>query len=363
MASTTPASAVPAPAARPEPEGTGAARDTLTGIAPAPEAPVYLMPASQGSPAPGSGRSTAGPEIAGRDRGPAMPRRRLGAELRRLREARSLRLEDAASQLGVAPSTLSRIETGKAPARTSYVRILLDLYGVTAEDERKSLVSLARQGRRKSWHAEHADLLPPGAGDYLDLEAAATSIRSYADRTVPGLLQTAPYAAAACQARRLGPGDGRSLAAVQQRRQETLARGRRELRVILDESALRRVIGTAEIMAGQLRHLAAAAAGPDQVTIQVIPLAAGHQVLSPPFTLLAFDGQDASTAAWISGIHGQVALTTRAMDTGYAASTFAALTRAALPPRESARLIQHLAEHAADPAADPFSPSRPAGSA
>ena len=66
--------------------------------------------------------------------GPTIRRRRLGSDLRRLREQRSLRLEEVAGQLGVAPSTLSRIETGKAPTRTSYLALLLNLYGVDDPD-------------------------------------------------------------------------------------------------------------------------------------------------------------------------------------------------------------------------------------
>jgi len=58
---------------------------------------------------------SAGPASAG----PTMRRRRLGADLRQLREQNSLRLEEVADHLGVAPSTLSRIETGKAPTRSN----------------------------------------------------------------------------------------------------------------------------------------------------------------------------------------------------------------------------------------------------
>ena len=62
--------------------------------------------------------------------GPTVRRRRLGAELRRLREGHSLKLEEVAAQLGVAPSTLSRIETGKAPTKSAYLNQMLETYGV-----------------------------------------------------------------------------------------------------------------------------------------------------------------------------------------------------------------------------------------
>src|SRR5438045_698893 len=63
--------------------------------------------------------------------GPTVRRRRLGTELRRLREAHALKLEEAAERLGLAPSTLSRIETGKAPTRSAYLTTMLEMYGVT----------------------------------------------------------------------------------------------------------------------------------------------------------------------------------------------------------------------------------------
>lgn len=80
--------------------------------------------------------------------GPTIRRHLLGAELRRLRLARSLRLEDAADRLSLAPSTVSRIEAGKAPARTSYVALMLDLYQVQDLGVRRTLTDLAREGRR-----------------------------------------------------------------------------------------------------------------------------------------------------------------------------------------------------------------------
>ena len=83
--------------------------------------------------------------------GPTIRRRRLGADLRRLREERSLRLEDVAARLGVAPSTLSRIETGKAPTRTSYLTLLLDLYEVRDADERRAIL----ESFRRHWQAGH----------------------------------------------------------------------------------------------------------------------------------------------------------------------------------------------------------------
>jgi transcriptional regulator with XRE-family HTH domain len=203
-----------------------------------------------------SATASSRPQGHGEPTGPTIRRHRLGLELRRFREAAGLRLEDAAAELSVAPSTLSRIETGQAPARTSYVRMLLDRYGVTGDAELRQLTDWAREGQRKGWWADYAHLLPVGAGTYLGLEAAASAIRTFAVQIVPGLLQTGDYAAAVSSTARsdLSPDAARSLAAVTLRRPDFL-RGCHRVHAIIDESALLRSVGTASIMAAQLAHL------------------------------------------------------------------------------------------------------------
>ncbi len=128
--------------------------------------------------------------------GPTVRRRRLGSELRRLREANGIKLEEVADQLGVAPSTLSRIETGKAPTRSAYLNEMLKMYNVEDPDQRQVLVDMAREGHRKGWWAAYEDLLPTGFGIYVGLEAEASSLRSFESLVLHGLLQTEKYARA-----------------------------------------------------------------------------------------------------------------------------------------------------------------------
>jgi transcriptional regulator with XRE-family HTH domain len=99
--------------------------------------------------------------------GPTVRRRRLGAELRRLREAHSLKLEEVAEKLGLAPSTLSRIETGKAPTKTAYLAAMLEMYNVEDPGIRKVLVDMAREGHRKGWRSIYDDVLPSGFDIYV----------------------------------------------------------------------------------------------------------------------------------------------------------------------------------------------------
>jgi transcriptional regulator with XRE-family HTH domain len=273
--------------------------------------------------------------------GPVMNRHRLGAELKHLRESRSLRLEDVATRLGVAPSTISRIETGKAPTRTGYLTIMLDTYGITDPQHRQQLTELAREGHRKEWWTPHHELLPPGASTYLGLEAAASEIRIFSVLALPGLLQTADYAAAALRASRpgLSAQEISELVTIQLRRQEQLHRDGQTLYQVIDESVLFRTIGSASVMAEQLDHLHAATSNP-AVTIQVSTLAAARSALSLPFTLLSFPGLTDPDIACQVANGGQVTISKRAADVIATQQAFSTLASSALPPANSADLIK-----------------------
>lgn len=268
----------------------------------------------------------------------------LGAHLRQLRAAKSLRLEDVAAHLGVRPSTLSRIETGQAPVKISYLAVVLDLYGIDDPDERTRLAGLAKDGQPKNWWARYDDVLPAGTSRYLSLEAAAGELRAYNAQAIPDLLQTPAYATAAARATRpgLSPGQIAQLAAAQARRQELLHTGNCKLHLIIDRVALRRPLVPAPIMTAQLKHLATIAAIP-AVTIQVTAQSPAQTVLSPSFTLLSSSDPDQPVTACCHGPAGQILLTRRADGTRAALDTFRALAKAALPPARSANLIAHLA--------------------
>ena len=278
--------------------------------------------------------------------GPLMRRRRLGADLRQLRVANALRLEEVADHLGVAPSTLSRIETGKAPTRTSYLMFMLDLYGVDDPAQRRAFMDMAREGQRKGWWIAYDDVLPTGAGSYLGLEAEASALKVFQALAVPGLVRTAEYARALIVARRpwLPAEDVDRLVTLDMRRQDVV-RGNHPipLRLVLDEAVLLRSIGSPAVMRGQLARLIEAGSEP-AVTIQVLRLAGPPgRVVAQSFGILSFAEPGDTDVACAEGMRGQVQLEQRMADVQAMRVTFEALSESALRPAESAELIRQIA--------------------
>jgi transcriptional regulator with XRE-family HTH domain len=275
--------------------------------------------------------------------GAGIGRRVLGSELRQLREAARVQLGDAAAAAGVAPSTLSRIELGKAPARAWLVEAVLAEYGVTDAEQCGRLASLAREGWRREWHDEYRDVLPLDFVRYLSLEAAASDVLVFSARTVPGLLQTPGYAAALARvAQGMTEQQAGRLAAVAGRRQEIARDARTRLHVVIDEAALRRPVGSAATMAGQLSYLSGVISD-GFATVQVAALSTPLPVLTGSLAMLSFPDGAGPDVACASGPGGKPVLITREREVSALGRAFWALARSAMPAGSSERLIAALA--------------------
>ncbi|EYT78927.1 helix-turn-helix domain-containing protein [Streptomyces sp. NPDC003703] len=226
--------------------------------------------------------------------GPAVRRRKLGAELRALRTGVGLTSGEAARLVGWHQSKVSRIETGASGVKPADVRTLLDAYAVQDAQLRELLLLLSGaddgQDRPHWWHA-YRGVLPPTYRDFISLESQASAMRTLETSVVPGLLQTPAYARAVTRAAVDGLDDERLDALVEVRlaRQGVLrAVPPPALKVVLDEAVLRREVGGPEVMAHQLERLAEAARLP-QVSLQVLPFTAGaHIGITGPFVIFSF---------------------------------------------------------------------------
>jgi transcriptional regulator with XRE-family HTH domain len=279
--------------------------------------------------------------------GPTVRRRRLGSELRRLREAHSIKLEEVAEKLGLAPSTLSRIETGKAPTRSSYLTMMLEIYGVDDPAQRQMLIEMAREGHRKGWWQVWEDVLPTGFGIYVGLEAEAASLRVYESQVVHGLLQTKEYARAVMSTvrRKESADEIDRLVRLRMQRQEVLLRDDPlQLWIILDEAVIRRTMGPPDLMHGQLLKLLEMSQLPN-VTLQVLEFASGlHPALNGPFVIIEFPERFDPDVVYSEGVAGQAYVEERDKEVKARVEAFDLLRATALPPADSADLIRAISD-------------------
>lgn len=273
------------------------------------------------------------------DRSPTVRRRRLGIELRRLRETAGLMIEDVATHLECSSSKVSRIETGKAVPRVRDVRDMLELYDVT-DTQSDLLLTIVREAQQKGWWTDYEDVLPAAFETYVGLEADAASLRTF-QHHVHGLLQTEEYARAMLRGAHLSDSDGvERLVALRMRRQEMLSKTTNpiELWAVIDEAALHRRMGGTEVMQGQLRHLVEMAEQPN-VTLQVLPFAKGaHAGVIGAFTLIEFPDPTDNDVVYVDSPAGNIYLE-KDKDLRRYTLVFDHLRAAALPPDESIPFI------------------------
>jgi len=241
---------------------------------------------------------------------PTVRRKRLGIELRRLREQASLTCEEVGQRLDCSGTRISRMETGRISVRPGDVRELLEIYGVTGS-EADALVQLAREARQKGWWHTYGRVLPPWFEAYVGLEAAAVRFRDFQSMVVPGLLQTEGYARAVLRAAP-NPGSAEDidrLVALRMQRQAILGQANPpDLRVVLTESIIRVQVGGPAVMRTQLRRLIDVAER-SHVTLQVLPFTTAAYV-DPisPFTILEFPDAADPTVVYLEHLTGSLFL-------------------------------------------------------
>jgi transcriptional regulator with XRE-family HTH domain len=277
------------------------------------------------------------------DRSPTVRRRRLGIELRRLRETAGLMIEDVATHLECSSSKVSRIETGKAIPRVRDVRDMLELYEVTATQS-DLLLTIVREAQQKGWWTDYEDVLPAAFETYVGLEAEASSLRTF-QHHVHGLLQTEEYARAMLRGAHVSDSDGvERLVALRMRRQDMLTKPAPiELWAVIDEAALHRRMGGGDVMRGQLAHLVEMADLPN-VTLQVLPFAKGaHAGVIGAFTIIEFPEATDHAVVYVDSPAGNIYLE-KDKDLRRYTLVFDHLRAAALPPDESLPFIEAIAQ-------------------
>jgi len=252
--------------------------------------------------------------------GPTVLRILLGAQLRRLREAKRISLEEAGNVIRASHSKISRLETGRVGFKDRDIVDLLTYYGVTDERERETLRALASRANSPGWWHDYSDVLPNWFEPYVGLEEAASQIRAYEVQFVPGLLQTEDYTRAVTMLGYSNPREINRRVGLRIARQAVLTKPEPpSLWAVLDEAVLRRPIGGLAVMRKQLRHLIEVAQRPN-ITIQVMPFnAGGHAAAGGPFSVLRFADYDLPDVVYLEQLTSALYLDKRDVVDGYLA--------------------------------------------
>jgi transcriptional regulator with XRE-family HTH domain len=271
---------------------------------------------------------------------PTLRRRELAGRLRDLRKRAGLTVDEVAAQLLCSPPKISRIETATRPASLRDVRDLCDLYRV-GDAERSHLMDLAREAKQQGWWQRFDDL---AIESLIGLEIEAKKITSYESSVVPWTFQTEAYAKAVIKGSGLHIEDRivDERVTVRMTRQELLrSPAAPNMWFLIDEAALRRVVGDNRVMRDQMAKILEVSAS-SHVDVQVVPFKAGaHPGVDNTFTLLELDKSFLPPVVFVENLAGMFYLE-RDTDIQRYREVIDYLKACALSPVESIKFIEEV---------------------
>jgi transcriptional regulator with XRE-family HTH domain len=243
---------------------------------------------------------------------PAVQRRRLRAELRRIRLGMNQTQEQVAAAMDWSLSKLIRIENGSVNISTNDLKVLLDYYGIVDDRRMEELVALAKAARERSWWSVYRDVASPQLLQFIEYQAAAMITRNFEPLLIPGLLQTEEYAREVIKEfsgrPRLPKDRLDAQVALRMKRQELLRRTGPPpwFFFILDEAVLHRVVGSKDVMGRQIRRLIELSSREDMI-IEVVPFSAGVQYgMHGPFVILEFEEAEDDDVLYLESPRGDL---------------------------------------------------------
>jgi transcriptional regulator with XRE-family HTH domain len=282
--------------------------------------------------------------------GPAVQRRRLRAELRRVRLEAGLTQDQVAEAMDWSLSKLIRIENGSVSISTNDLKAILQYYKITDSERVGDLIAMGRMARERSWWSEYRDIASRQLLQLIEYEAAAMISRNFQLSAVPGLLQTEDYARSALE--KNNPGRSRedvdALVGIRMRRQELIDRADPPLLFfVLDEAVVRRQVGGPAVMRGQLRRLIDVGARPN-VTVEVVPFSAGiHPGTLGPFVIHEFPDDADDDTLYLENQQGEFINRDDPDEILAYRERFEQLRKLSLGPKGTERFLAELAEEMA----------------
>jgi len=286
------------------------------------------------------------PEQMPRRQPPTVKRRRLAAELLALRGATPR--EKVQEVTGISEGALLKMEKARTRPQKRTLLQLLDYYNVTDAAKRAELLDLWEKSNQPSDLQPLEESLPEAYRDFIAFEAEAAELSAFEGFFIPGLLQTEAYARAVIRSQLPEQTDDgiEARVAVRMRRQAALTRpDAARLWAVLDEAAIRRTVGSTNVMREQLDELVAVGRAGNTVTVQVIPFAAGaHTGMTGSFLVMDFPDLD-PPLVYIENFSGGLIRESPEEVDRYR-SNFHRLAAQALSPLASLQLIESAARAA-----------------
>lgn len=278
---------------------------------------------------------------------PLVQRRRLRTELKRARQASGQTQEQVAAEMDWSLSKVIRIESASSGISANDLKALLQLYGVTDPEQVDALLALARAARQRSWWSAYRDIAPQSLLQLIEYESAAYVIRQFETMFIPGILQIEDYARAVIQ-NYYGEGPGsdevRALVELRIRREDLFdSENPPSFHFMIDEAAVRRLVGGSSVMRRQLRRLIEVADKPN-ITVEVIPFSAGlHLGMKGPFEIIEFADPAESDIVYLESPRGDI-FSDDPEETLRYREAFEELGRALLHPRDSVARLAAIAD-------------------
>ncbi|MFD8870034.1 helix-turn-helix domain-containing protein [Streptomyces sp. NPDC059590] len=214
--------------------------------------------------------------MASTSRPPTVRQRRLGAELRRLRERTDMSATEAGTHFGASQSRVSSIEAGRYAVSADRVRALASLYNCGDQELIEALTELTGRQTR-GWWEQDREVLPAGLLDLAELEYHATFVRVATMVHIPGLLQTRDHARALFDSTVPPPPPHEVEHRLSYRiKRQGILHGAEPtpFTAIIHEAALRLGYGGPTVARAQLQHLIDMGEQ-DNINVLVIPFGAG----------------------------------------------------------------------------------------
>jgi transcriptional regulator with XRE-family HTH domain len=245
---------------------------------------------------------------------PFILRRRLRTELIAARVAKNLTQQQVAEAMDWSMSKMNRIEKAKSGIGTNDLKELLRLYDITGKEPTEYLLGLGREARKSPWWASYSDVAPAELLELMNYESASSAINQFETMFVPGILQTEDYASAVLRAfyndkvtDENSAERASRLIHLRTKRVELLtSKNAPEFSFVLDESVIRRPVGSTSIMSQQLQHLVNVMELPN-VAIQVAPFSIGlYPGMNGAFELVHFEDTPGDDVVFLEGTDGDL---------------------------------------------------------